>query len=61
MELKVERRLGERGQLTIPKKIREDVGLDPGDYIIVRCRSEERKVTLELVPAKIIPKEAEEG
>jgi len=60
MELEVERRLGERGQLTIPKKIREDIGLNSGDHVIVRCKSEEGKATLELIPAKIVPKEAEE-
>jgi len=59
MELEVERRLGERGQLTIPKKIREDIGLNSGNHVIVRCKSEEGKATLELIPAKIVPREAE--
>jgi len=56
VEFEVERRLGKRGQLTVPKKIREKVGLNPKDHIIVRCKSEEGKATLELIPAEIVPK-----
>ena len=41
-------RVGERGQITIEKQIREELGVHPGDQAIQRV--EEGRVVVEFVP-----------
>lgn len=41
-------RVGERGQITIAKQIREELGVHPGDQAIQRV--EEGRVVVEFVP-----------
>lgn len=42
----------EKGQVTLPTKIRREVGLDPGDYVMVE-RQGDRIV---LIPQEIVPR-----
>jgi AbrB family looped-hinge helix DNA binding protein len=42
------RRVGERGQVTIPKWLREEFGIEGGDE--VRIESDEGKITIRKVP-----------
>lgn len=36
MSAKEKRKVGERGQVTIPKELRERLGISPGDEVVVR-------------------------
>ena len=39
--MRIRRKLGEKGQIVIPKDIREYVGLMPGDEVVMEVRGKE--------------------
>jgi len=45
MSRREERKVGERGQVTLPKELREKLGIHGGDEVLVR--EEDGKITIE--------------
>lgn len=43
--MKLRRKIGQKGQIVIPKVIREYVGIKPGDEVIVEVRDKEIVIT----------------
>jgi len=39
--MNIKRKLGPKGQIVIPKVIRESLGIDPGDEVVIEAREKE--------------------
>jgi AbrB family looped-hinge helix DNA binding protein len=39
--MKIRRKIGQKGQIVIPKVVRESAGIEPGDEIIMEVREKE--------------------
>jgi len=54
VRMRIIRRIGSKGQIVIPKIIREALGIQPGDEIVMEVRGKELVVKPELDPEKFI-------
>ncbi|MEM2930734.1 MAG: AbrB/MazE/SpoVT family DNA-binding domain-containing protein [Thermoproteota archaeon] len=54
VRMRIKRRIGPKGQVVIPKIIREALGIQPGDEIVMEVREKELLMKPELDPEKFI-------
>lgn len=52
--MRIKMRIGPKGQIVIPKIIREALGIQPGDEIVMEVREKELLMKPELDPEKFI-------
>jgi len=48
------RKLGRKGQIMIPKVVRESLGIGPGDEVVMEIRKKEVLIKPEVDPAKFV-------
>jgi len=48
------RKLGRKGQIVIPKVVRESLGIGPGDEVVMEIRKKEVLIKPEVDPAKFV-------
>ncbi|MEM2352334.1 MAG: AbrB/MazE/SpoVT family DNA-binding domain-containing protein [Thermoproteota archaeon] len=52
--MRIKRKIGPKGQIVIPKVIREALGIQPGDEILMEVREREILMKPELDPEKFV-------
>ncbi|MBC7130044.1 AbrB/MazE/SpoVT family DNA-binding domain-containing protein [Candidatus Bathyarchaeota archaeon] len=52
--MKIRIKVGEKGQIVIPKVIREHMGIKPGDEVIMEVRAKEVIITPRVNPKEIV-------
>ncbi len=52
--MRIRRRIGPKGQIVIPKIVREALGIQPGDEIVMEVREKELLMKPELDPEKFV-------
>lgn len=52
--MRVRRRVGEKGQIVIPKIIREYIGIKPGDEVVMEVRAKELVIMRGVSPEGIV-------
>ncbi|MEM1997911.1 MAG: AbrB/MazE/SpoVT family DNA-binding domain-containing protein [Candidatus Bathyarchaeia archaeon] len=52
--MEIRRRMGRKGQLVIPKIIREFLGVGPGDEVIMEVRGKEVLIKPKIDPVKFV-------
>jgi len=52
--MEIKRKLGQKGQLVVPKIVREFLGVKPGDEIIMEIRGKEVFIRPEVSPEKFV-------
>ena len=50
----IRRKIGPKGQVVIPKVIREALGIKPGDWIVMEIREEELLIKPDVDPERFI-------
>ncbi|MGQ9552139.1 MAG: AbrB/MazE/SpoVT family DNA-binding domain-containing protein [Candidatus Bathycorpusculaceae bacterium] len=52
--MKIRRKIGQKGQIVIPKVVREYAGIKPGDEIVMEVKEKEVIISAEVDPEKFV-------
>ncbi len=52
--MKIRKKIGEKGQIVIPKIVRDYVGIEPGDEVVMEVRAKEVVITPGASPEEFV-------